>query len=73
MSFYYTATCPKCGNLQVCEVNDWTVYILKCRYCGRATKAKKKKTYGLYIKVSGPYGSGKEAQQKCALQKKESR
>ena len=60
---WYVFRCPDCGNWGVRELRG-TNYIGKtflCKICGKSTRIKKAKDYGLNLTYKGGYNSQPEA------------
>ena len=63
---FYIFKC-KCNKWSVQETRTKTLQkaTFKCKYCGKITKIKQKKTYALALPHKGPYPTPQEATTAC--------
>ena len=61
----FERSCPKCGKIRVCT----STVTFKCFYCNATTTMKKKKEFGLAVKVLKTFDNPQEASNYCRVAK----
>lgn len=63
---FYIFRCPGCGRWSVQEIRTTVLdAIFKCKYCGKTTKVKQKRQFGLSMNHKGPFSLPAEATVEC--------